>query len=157
MKPMISMASVMLLLLAGVLIRTGSAASDEAAAIWAGEEAYWRYVQAHDNNGFRSLWADDFVGWPIVQQRPIHKSDIQLTSGSMNTVISYELHRESVDMHGPVGITFYRVTVHRRTEDGSESTVTNRLTHTWMKQGKVWQIVGGMSAYDPQPGNMGKQ
>lgn len=126
------------------------AMSSDADEVWAGEEAYWKYVKAHDNEGFRSLWAEDFVGWPIVQEHPIHKSDITLTSGALGETVDYRLQRENVDMHGSTGITFYRAVVRRKRPDGSEVTVTSRFTHTWMRQNGKWMIVGGMSTREPQ-------
>lgn len=121
--------------------------------VWSGEEAYWRYVQSHDLKHYLSLWSDDFVGWPILTDHPIHKTDIasQFQSGRLSQVITYELHRESVEMHGPIGVAFYRVEMRLRKPDQSEFTTTSRLTHTWMKKGDVWQIVAGMSADDSRP------
>lgn len=121
--------------------------------VWAQEEAYWRYVKTHDAKGYLSLWADDFMGWPIVDAHPAGKSSIAPVlnqhSGSLGQVVAYKLQRESVRQHGPVVITFYRATVTRKNANGSESTTTYRMTHTWLKQHGVWQIVGGMSAVDP--------
>src|SRR5207245_1955864 len=135
MKRISLFALLLIVFCSGAVVRRAVAAADDANAVWAGEEAYWRYVQAHDNEGYRTLWAEDFVGWPISMDHPAHKADINLASRA--NVVSYELHRESVDMHGPVGITFYRATVHRRNADGSESASVSRLTHTWMKQGNA--------------------
>jgi ketosteroid isomerase-like protein len=142
--------SFLLLCCAGISLRGADAASDTA-EVWSGEEAYWHYLQSHDAEHFVDLWSDDFVGWPMREDHPIHKADIASGFQSANSfghVISYELHRESVEMHGPVGITFYRATVRRRIADGSEPTTNSRLTHTWMKHDGKWQIVGGMSAAD---------
>jgi ketosteroid isomerase-like protein len=124
------------------------------AQAWAGEEAYWRYAKAHDVKNFLTLWSDDFIGWPIAEQHPVHKTEIAAplkSGGSLSQVVSYELHRESVEMHGSAVITYYRTTVRRRNADGAESTATYRVTHTWMKRAGTWQIVGGMSATDPAP------
>jgi len=133
----------------GVARQPGASAVEQ---VWSGEEAYWRYVQSHDLQHYMTLWSDDFVGWPMVTDHPIHKTDIaslfQSGSGLLSRVIAYELHRESVEMHVPVVIAFYRVTARLRNADHSESTRTSRITHTWMKTGDVWQIVGGMSAND---------
>jgi len=151
MKPATAIATCLLLAISAALVHHARAASQatDTAEIWSGEEAYWKYLQAGDIEHFRTLWAEDFVGWPIAEGHPIHKADIRF--GSPSNLVSYELHRESVDMHGAVGITFYRATVRRRNADGVESTRTSRLTHTWMKRGDRWLIVGGMSAHEPQP------
>ncbi len=121
--------------------------------VWAQEEAYWRYVKTHDAKSYLALWAEDFTGWPIVDAHPTGKSSIapalNQRGGSLGQVAAYKLQRESVREHGPVVITFYRATVTRQNADGSKSTATYRMTHTWMKKHGVWQIVGGMSAADP--------
>lgn len=128
--------------------RAGSATEQ----VWAGEQAYWRYVKSRDVTRYLALWSDDFAGWPIVNEHPEHKADVAAfvrANGSLSHVVGYELHRESVEMHGDAVITFYRATVSRRNADGSVSTTTYRMTHTWMKNNDEWQIVGGMSAVDP--------
>ncbi|HYL61901.1 MAG TPA: nuclear transport factor 2 family protein [Candidatus Methylomirabilis sp.] len=131
-----------------------SALVGSAAEICAQEEAYWKYVQAHDADRWTALWSDDFVGWPMSKAHPVGKaggvSDFK-SGKSFGRVLSYQLQRESVDIHGSIGITFYRAIVRVRNDDGTESTSTVRLTHTWMKQGRVWRIVGGMSAPDSTP------
>ena len=149
MKWVAALSVLLLVVIAAVWQGVAHGASNDVKEAWAGEEAYWQYVQARDEEHFRALWADDFVGWPIVREYPSHKADIRLSAGPRSNVTSYELHRESVDNHGLVVITFYRANVRRRDADGHETTTTSRLTHTWMKRGGVWQIVGGMSANEP--------
>ena len=121
--------------------------------VWAREEAYWRYVKAHDMKGYLSLWSESFTGWPIADDHPVSKDSLEaVVSGSgaiLGHVVAYKLRRESVRQHGPVVITFYRATVTSREANGSLSATTYRMTHTWLKERGVWQIVGGMSAVDP--------
>ncbi|MHB8484412.1 MAG: nuclear transport factor 2 family protein [Candidatus Acidiferrales bacterium] len=136
-----------------------SRAASPTEQVWAGEQAYWRYVKAHDVTRYLALWSDDFTGWPIVNEHPEHKAEVGAflkANGSLGHVVAYELHRESVEMHGDAVITFYRATVSRGNADGSVSTTTYRMTHTWMKKNGQWQIVGGMSAVDPPPANQRK-
>lgn len=133
--------------------RQGATNSDTE-QVWAGEQAYWRDVKTHEVTDYLALWSDDFNGWPISDEHPIHRTDIAAfvtKNGSLSQVASYELHRESVEAHGPAIITYYRVTVRRRNPRGSLTPTTYRMTHTWMKRGGRWQIVGSMSAVDPTP------
>ncbi|PYT96276.1 MAG: hypothetical protein DMG38_24555 [Acidobacteria bacterium] len=150
----VRVAAVFFSLFAGAgLVRLEPSPESAAAQVWSGEEAYWGYVQAHNVEHFVALWSDNFVGWPMVKDHPIHKeevvSDFKSGNSPLSRVVAYELQRESVEMHGSIGITFYRATTHYRNADGSESTTTRRLSHTWMKNGQVWQIVAGMSAAEP--------
>jgi ketosteroid isomerase-like protein len=121
--------------------------------VWAGEEAYWRDVKAHDVEHYLSLWSEDFMGWPIVDEHPAGKGSLRAVvegpGASLGNVIAYSLQRESVRQHGPVVITYYRVTETRRVANGSDVTTTYRLSHTWLRQRDGWKIVGGMSCVDP--------
>lgn len=137
------------------MARQKSQTGSEAEQVWAQEEAYWRYVKTNDAQHWTALWSDDFVGWPAHKEHPMHReegiAEFKAGSSSLSHVTAYRLHRESVEKHGPVVITFYRVTFRTRQMDGSESTHAARLTHTWMKHGSTWLIVGGMSAPDSTP------
>lgn len=153
MKIFRTVAFLLLLSASATLAVHGHSASNDAESVWAGEEAYWKYVKTGDDQAYRALWSEDFVGWPILRAHPIHKSDIS-TSGLSNSnrgaVTKYELQRENVEMHGAIGVTFYRAIVLRRKADGSEGTTTERLSHTWMQQSGKWVIVAGMSAHEPE-------
>lgn len=137
--------------------RGTGAKSSATEQVWAGEEAYWRYVKSHDVKDYLALWSERFMGWPIVDEHPAGKRSLEAVlrgpGASLGNVIAYKLQRESVRQHGPVVITYYRVTVTRREANGSESTITYRLSHTWLKEHGVWQIVGGMSTVDPPAKN----
>lgn len=119
--------------------------------VWAQEEAYWKIVKSNDAKAWAALWSDDFVGWPSFKEHPVDRKSglAEFKSGQMfRGFLSYELHRESVEKHGDAVITFYRATIHRRDDNGVESTTKMRLSHTWMKRDGRWVIVGGMSASD---------
>jgi len=147
------MTVIFFLLLLDVLGVAQQPTANEVEQVWSSEEAYWRYAQSHNLQNYMALWSDDFVGWPRTADHPVHKTDIGLSfqSGTLSRLTAYELHRESVEMHGPVVVVFYRVTMRLSNADRSESTVNGRITHTWMKKGDVWQIVAGMSADDSTP------
>lgn len=121
--------------------------------VWAGEQAYWRDVKAHDVKDYLALWSEDFMGWPIVDEHPAGKGSLRAVvegpGASLGNVTAYTLQRESVRRHGPVVITYYRVTETRRVANGSDVTTTYRLSHTWLKERGAWKIVGGMSCVDP--------
>lgn len=157
MKRLTMGATILVFLLLGArgFAQQKSQTSSETEQVWAQEEAYWRYVQTNDAQHWAALWSDDFVGWPASKEHPMHRAEgiaeFRAGSSSLSHVTAYQLHRESVEMHSPVVITFYRVTFRIHHADGSESTHSARMTHTWMKRGSTWQIVGGMSAADAPP------
>jgi ketosteroid isomerase-like protein len=50
-------------------------ARDEA-QVWNLEKAYWDYVKANDLEKYRTLWHEDFLGWPYVSSAPTGKDHI---------------------------------------------------------------------------------
>jgi hypothetical protein len=42
-------------------------------------------------------------------------------------------------------MTQYVLNVSKRDADGVEQTTATRITHTWLKEGTRWWILGGMS------------
>ena len=110
-------------------------------AAWQGEESYWRYLKAGDKASFMALWSDRFTGWPRMESAPTGKQRIGELVPAI-TPTDYKLTPLSVREYGnQIVITFYRVT-----STSNAATVTARITHTWMRNGDKWQIIGGMSA-----------
>jgi|ERR1051325_1029435 hypothetical protein len=106
-------------------------------AVWEQEQAYWRYVKSGDQSGFRTLWADDFSGWPSSESKPVDVSKITVWK-----IDDYKLTPLSVREHGPdLVMTFYHATV--SDENGKQEIV--RLTHTWKRIDGHWKIIGGMA------------
>jgi hypothetical protein len=117
-------------------------------AVWEQEEAYWQFVKTDNRQKCLDLWDDRFVGWPRLENNPIHKDNITRFM-SERKVLDYRLEPLSVrEFGGNVVITLYRATVHSRDRTGADDTHSSRLTHTWMKTKKGWRIIGGMSAED---------
>ena len=118
--------------------------------VWEMEEAYWRYVKAGDVEQYVSLWHEDFVGWPCETARPFRKSQI---GGWVREIrdkkirVSYELRREAVQYFpGDIAVAHYATPMIYEYPDGAvegKGTLW-KLTHTWVKVGSRWQIVGGM-------------
>src|SRR5215471_1624474 len=117
-------------------------------AVWEQEEAYWQFVKTDNRQKYLDLWDDRFVGWPRLENNPIHKDNITRFM-SERKVLDYRLEPLSVrEFGGNVVITLYRATVDSRDRTGADDTHASRLTHTWMKTKKGWRIIGGMSAED---------
>ena len=119
--------------------------------IWKLEKDYWEYVKANDLEKYRALWHEDFVGWPSVSSTPLRKDHITdwITSNTSKGVKlrSYSIEQLAVHVTGDVAIDHYRVKADWANDKGAASeTNTVRITHTWIRVGDTWQIVGGMSA-----------
>ena len=61
---------------------------------------------------------------------------------------SYAIEQLAVRVTGDVAIDHYRVKANWAKVDTNELARTDavRITHTWIRIGNTWQIIGGMSA-----------
>ena len=62
--------------LLAVFALTAEAESPQERAVWKLEHDYWQYVKNFDLEGYRSLWNEDFVGWPESIATPVGKANI---------------------------------------------------------------------------------
>ena len=127
-----------------------SAANDEM-QVWNLEKAYWEYVKANDLEKYRTLWHEDFLGWPYVSASPVRKNHITdwITANTSKGVKleSYSIEQLAVQVTGDVAINYYRIKANWATSEGVEVRKDAlRITHTWIRNHGTWQIVGGMSA-----------
>lgn len=128
-----------------------SPASDET-QIWNLEKAYWEYVKANDLEKYRALWHDDFVGWPSISSEPVRKdhiSDWIMNNTSKGLKLqSYTMEQLAIQVTGNIAIDHYRIKAEWAQGDSSDVLRTDavRITHTWVRIGNTWQIIGGMSA-----------
>lgn len=142
-------------LLAGVLAVSLLATIQARAAeneqrLWDLERAYWREVQDNDLSSYRNLWHKDFLGWPLVSETPVHKDHITdwITSQTSQGLAfkSIEAKPAAIQVTGDIAVTYYWSTYKWLDKNGAGTPRTSRVMHTWIKNGKDWQIIGGMSA-----------
>jgi ketosteroid isomerase-like protein len=126
-----------------------SQSSADEQSLWKLERSYWDYVQANDLTSYRALWHKDFIGWPAVSAAPVNKEHITdwITSQTSQgrTFKTVEFKPASLHVNGDVAVTYYRVTYKWMNRDGDAATITIRVTHTLLRDGKDWHIIGGMS------------
>jgi ketosteroid isomerase-like protein len=119
--------------------------------VWNSEKAYWEYVKTNDLEKYRSLWHEDFIGWPFVSSAPVRKDHITdwITSNTSKGVKlqSYSIEQLAIHVTGDVAIDHYRIKANWANNEGAEvRTDVFRITHTWIRTHDNWQIIGGMSA-----------
>ena len=119
--------------------------------VWSLEQDYWKYVKAADVDSFLSLWHEDVIAWPNNKSMPVNKEGIlQLFTGvfAMFPIESanIDVTPVSVRIYGDTGIVYYEVHTRLTAKDGTEMDTHERFTHTWLKRGEGWKIIGGMSA-----------
>ena len=103
-------------------------------AVWKLEHAYWENVKALDLVSYRALWHPNFVGWPSVSAEPQRKDHIT------DWIALY------TDKGLHLGYYSLKPAASQATGDDPH---TSRITHTWVRVGTGWQIIGGMSSAEP--------
>jgi ketosteroid isomerase-like protein len=123
--------------------------SENEQTIWNLEHAYWHHVQNNDLPSYLGLWHKDFLGWPSVSAAPVHKDRITdwITSQTSKSLAfkSIEFKPAAIQMTGDVAVACYWMTYEWLDKDGHGARRIVRVTHTWLKDGKDWLIIGGMS------------
>jgi ketosteroid isomerase-like protein len=124
-------------------------------AIWNLEHSYWQFVQDNNLAAYRSLWHKSFVGWPSVSAEPVGTEHITdwITSQTAKGLAfkSGEFKPARVQVTGDIAAVYYRITFRWLDKDGHGDAHTLRITHTWVKDGKDWKILAGMSMPEPLP------
>jgi ketosteroid isomerase-like protein len=126
------------------------AAKDET-QVWQLEKAYWEYVKANDLDKYRALWHENFLGWPFISSAPVRKDHITdwITANTSKGIKlhSYSIEQLAIQVTGDVAVDYYRINATWANSQGAEvRTDRLRITHTWIRTGGTWQIIGGMSS-----------
>ena len=126
-----------------------SAESQSVADVWAREDDYWRFVKAGDVENYVTLWHEKFIGWPCDQEHPMRKPSI---GGWVQKIrdekiqVTSVMTREGAEDFGTAVVVHYRFTRVDTYPDGRVEGQgrESKITHTWMRVGPTWQIIGGM-------------
>ena len=147
------------LLVSGADQATGQAApsppdSKSVSEVWERESEYWRHVKAGDVDSYVSLWHDRFIGWPCGEEHPKRKESIGdwvREVRDKHIRVSSEMTREGAEDFGNLVVVHYRFTRVDTYPDGKVEGKgkEKKITHTWMKVGDTWLIVGGMCGTMP--------
>ena len=117
--------------------------------VWALEDDYWRFVRSGDVESYVKLWHDKFIGWPCDQDHPKRKASIGDWVRDIRhkkISVSVALTQEGAEDFGDVVIVHYRFSRVDTYPDGRVEGQgrERKITHTWMRVGSTWQIIGGM-------------
>lgn len=118
--------------------------------VWKLEEQYWKYVQTRDLDNYRTLWHDNFMGYPsnnIITGKDHITDWIADLYKDKDKTFSIDLVRKVENVFDDIVIVLYDVnyTWRNNKNDVIEKTF-NKITHTWKKTDKSWVIIGGMGA-----------
>lgn len=117
--------------------------------IWALEEAYFANLYKADYEGVLALVHSQFLGWPGAVPQPIDKEGSARFMKQLipkPTSCTFTIERAGIRMLGEVALTQYTINVNC-SDNGVTKTQSSRITHTWVKEGASWKLLGGMS-YD---------
>jgi ketosteroid isomerase-like protein len=129
----------------------GQDSAKDEAQVWQLETAYWEYVKTNDLEKYRTLWHENFVGWPFVSAEPLRKDHITewITANTSNGINlqSYSIEQLAIQITGDIAMDYYRIKATWANSTGAEvKTDRMRITHTWTRTQGTWQIIGGMSS-----------
>lgn len=119
--------------------------------IWELEEAYFTNLYKANYEGVLAIVHPQFLGWPgATVPQPINKEESahymkQLIPKSTSCTIKIE--RAGIRVIGEVALTQYTIHVNCPDANGLTKTQSTRTTHTWVKEGGRWKVLGGM-CYD---------
>lgn len=107
------------------------------------EELSWWSLEQGDLDGYLKTRSEDYIGWPTWTKGPVTKAFIKNNMNMQHTTVSsYNLEPLAVKIFGNVAIAMFVYHM----EDGLGNIHRVGVTHTWMKQGGEWKIIGSMTA-----------
>jgi ketosteroid isomerase-like protein len=138
--------------MAAQMLAADTAADEQ--RLWEREHAYWQYVEKNDLLAYAELWHRDFLGWPSVSSAPVRKDHITewVTSQTSKglTFKAGEFKPAALQVTGDVAFACYWITFSWLDKAGKGEAHTLRITHAWLREGKDWRIIGGMSMPEPE-------
>ena len=116
--------------------------------IWALEEAYFANLYKADYETALAIVHSQFLGWPGTVPQPIDKDGSALFMKqliSKPTSCTFKIERGGIRVLGEVALTQYIIHVNCSDTSAVAKTQSSRITHTWVKEGDSWKLLGGMS------------
>jgi hypothetical protein len=116
--------------------------------IWALEETYFAHFYNAHYEAVRALVHSQFLGWPGAVPQPI---DREGSARFMKRLVptpalcTFKINRAGIRVRGDVALTQYIIHVNCSDTAGAANTHSSRITHTWLKEGASWKLLGGMS------------
>ena len=118
--------------------------------IWALEEAYFANLYKANYEGVLALVHSQFLGWPGAVPQPLDREESVRFMKEIvpkPTSCTFEIEQAGLRVRGEVTLTQYIIHVNCTDTAGVTKTQSSRITHTWVKEGAGWKLLGGMS-YD---------
>ena len=116
--------------------------------IWKLEDAYFSNLYKANYPGVLALVHERFLGWPAGLPKPVDKPE---SSRFMKQLVPrpskcrFRIEREGIRLLGAIALTQYIIYVDCPDSSGIDKKTSSRITHTWVKEGLRWKLLGGMS------------
>jgi ketosteroid isomerase-like protein len=117
--------------------------------IWALEVRYLKLFETGDLEGMAALYHPEFLGWPSHSPEPVgHVQGRASVEGLLRTleITQLEFEPRAILIEGGIALAHYVVILTVVADGGAREQMPFRVTHTWIKVGEAWKILGGMSA-----------
>ena len=118
--------------------------------IWALEEAYFTNLYQANYEGVLAIVHSQFLGWPGAVPQPIDGEESARFMKQLvpkPTSCTLKIERAGIRLMEEVALTQYTIHVNCSNSGDVMKTQSSRITHTWVKEGARWKLLGGMS-YD---------
>jgi ketosteroid isomerase-like protein len=146
------------LALVALMLVPGVAAADEAAdkakakdEIWALEQAIYAGRASGDMSAYINNTSPGYMAWAPQAPRPLGADNLRTTHAGVPVTSKERLTMQFVDLayYGDTAVIYY--TTHRtQVFDGSPSDEHFETTHTWVREGGHWKVLGGMARTEPK-------
>jgi len=108
--------------------------------LWNLEEEYIKAHKDADHSKILSMWDENFLGWPSRLENSAKKNSgseylEKYFSKPMPSDTKFRIEKQGIHIENNVAILHYRLFLFKNSA---------RLTHTWIKRGDKWYILGGM-------------
>ncbi|MHB9112102.1 MAG: hypothetical protein ACYC4D_05680 [Thermoleophilia bacterium] len=116
--------------------------------IWALEEAYFADLYKADNFAVLAVVHSQFLAWPDSMPQPIDEEGSARFMRQLvpePTSCTTRIEREGIRVLDGVALTQFTIHVSDSDSGFAENARTSRITHTWVKEGESWKLLGGMS------------
>ena len=116
--------------------------------IWALEEAYFANLYKADYAAVLAIVHNKFLGWPGTVSQPIDKEGSNRFMRQLiprPTSCTFKIERGGIQVLGDIALTQYTIYVNGGDTGAVAKTQPSRITHTWVKEGDGWKLLGGMS------------
>ena len=116
--------------------------------LWALENAYFSNLYKADYDGALALVHGRFLGWPDGLVQPLDYNESarfmrRLVTGPAPCTITID--RKGIRLQGDIALTQYVLHATCSTMNGTAQAKSSDITHTWVKEGSGWKLLGGMS------------